>query len=53
LLTIILAEGGYREQLIHWVEEELGLKLERELFTKAHAEENSDGIFVMDLSSFE
>jgi len=28
LLTIILAEGGYRGQLIHWVEEELGLKLE-------------------------
>jgi len=28
LLTIIHAEGGYRGQLIHWVEEELGLKLE-------------------------
>jgi putative transposase len=28
LLTIILADGGYRGQLIHWVEEELGLKLE-------------------------
>jgi len=28
LLTIILAHGGYRGQLIHWVEEELGLKLE-------------------------
>jgi putative transposase len=28
LLTIILADGGYRGRLIQWVEEELGLKLE-------------------------
>lgn len=28
LLTIILADGGYRGKLIQWVEEELGLKLE-------------------------
>ena len=28
LLTIILADGGYRGKLIQWVEDELGLKLE-------------------------
>lgn len=28
LLTLILADGGYRGQLIKWVEEQLGLKLE-------------------------
>ena len=28
LLTIILADGGYRGKLIEWVEEQLGLKLE-------------------------
>ena len=28
LLTIILADGGYRGQLIQWVEEKLGLQLE-------------------------
>lgn len=28
LLTIILADGGYRGRLIQWVKEELGLKLE-------------------------
>lgn len=28
LLTLILADGGYRGQLISWAEEELKLKLE-------------------------
>jgi transposase len=28
LLTLILADGGYRGQLISWAEEELNLKLE-------------------------
>jgi len=26
LLTIILADGGYRAKLIHWVQEELGIR---------------------------